>query len=601
MQNRRHFLNQLCVGSVFFSIPFAALDCSRVKKRPNVILIITDDQGYGDFGVMGNPVIQTPHLDAMAKRSAQMINFYVCPVCAPTRASLLTGRYHYRTRVVDTFVGRAMMDPGEITLAELLKDAGYATGIFGKWHLGDNYPMRPQDQGFDEVLVHRGGGIGQPSDPPGGEGKYTDPILFHNGESEQKHGFCTDIYFKSALNWMEKQVQKDKSFFVYLPTNAPHSPFSDVPLEWYEKYKKINLASDQFPQEAGHPLPERQDQDAVARIYAMISNIDENISRLFTALKKLGQFENTLVIFMVDNGPNTRRYVAGMNGMKSNIYEGGIRSPLFMHWPGILKAGHVNDRISAHIDILPTILQACGLTPSPNLELDGQSLWPLLTDQKTDWPDRHIVIQAHRGDHPVRYHNFMLRTQKWKLLHNSGFGRETFEGIPQFELYDMENDPFEMKNVASQHPNLVSLFIARYDEWFENVSSTRTDNYAPPRIYIGSPHENPVVLTRQDWRHIKGQKWAMNSNGFWSLTVATDAFYNLYIRFKDNPGDGTIELKIAGQTFRSHFAVNQQDFVFENIALSKGDVELLVTLDFGDDERGPWQVEVLKKHNMRAS
>lgn len=192
MQSRREFLKAVFSGVVCSALPLGA--CRGVaKERPNVVVILTDDQGYGDFGATGNPVIRTPHLDALAQASAQMTNFYVSPVCAPTRACLMTGRYNYRTRAIDTFVGRAMMDPAEVTIAELLKLQGYATGIFGKWHLGDNYPLRPQEQGFEEVLVHRGGGIGQPSDPPGGEGKYTDPILFHNGKEVQMKGYCTDI------------------------------------------------------------------------------------------------------------------------------------------------------------------------------------------------------------------------------------------------------------------------------------------------------------------------------------------------------------------------------------------------------------------------
>ena len=368
----------------------------------------------------------------------------------------MTGRYNYRTRAIDTYVGRAMMEPKEVTLAEILKKAGYTTALFGKWHLGDNYPMRPQDQGFDEVLMHRGGGIGQPSDPIGGERKYTDPVLFHNGTETPQKGYCTDIYFDNALNWIEKQVNNNQSFFAYLPTNAPHSPYKDVPKELYEMYKKMNLNNDQFPQEKGHPLPTKTDTDKLARIFAMITNIDDNVGKLFKKLEKLGQLENTLVLFMVDNGPNTRRYVAGMNGKKTNVYEGGVRSPLFVHWQGKLKAGHANDRVVAHIDILPTILEACGLPVPQNVKLDGRSFFKLLTNQKANWTDRNIVIQAHRGDQPVRYHNFMIRNQKWKLLHNSGFGKENFEGEPKFELFNMVDDPLEMTNLVNDYPDITN-------------------------------------------------------------------------------------------------------------------------------------------------
>ncbi|MCF7972304.1 MAG: sulfatase-like hydrolase/transferase, partial [Phycisphaerae bacterium] len=313
MIDRRTFLKTLASGAASACMTSVLPAASgQDKTRPNVILIVTDDQGYGDFGFIGNPVIKTPHLDAMAKNSARMTHYYVSPVCAPTRACLMTGRYNYRTRVKDTYIGRAMMEPQEVTIAEMLKSSGYATGLFGKWHLGDNYPMRPQDQGFDEVLMLRGGGIGQPSDPPGGEGKYTDPILFHNGVETPQKGYCTDVYFDAALSWVESQVQQEKDFFVYLPTNAPHGPFHDVPRDWYDHYKGLNLSSDQFPQTNGHKLPTKWDTDILARIFAMISNIDDNIEKLISRLQALGQLDNTLILFMVDNGPNTRRYVAGM-------------------------------------------------------------------------------------------------------------------------------------------------------------------------------------------------------------------------------------------------------------------------------------------------
>ena len=251
---------------------------------PNIVLIITDDQGYGDFGFTGNPLIRTPNLNEMAAGSARMTQFYVSPVCAPTRASLMTGRYNYRTRVVDTYLGRAMMEPEEVTVAELLREAGYATGIFGKWHLGDNYPMRPQDQGFEEVLVHRGGGIGQPSDPPGGEDRYTDPVLFHNGERAPMEGYVTDVVFDAAADWLEGVHGDGRPFFAYVATNAPHGPFGDVPPDEYAYYQGLDLEGDAYPNHAGLDLGEGGDADQLARIFAMITNIDDNVGRLFERL-----------------------------------------------------------------------------------------------------------------------------------------------------------------------------------------------------------------------------------------------------------------------------------------------------------------------------
>lgn len=594
LTSRRAFLKGLCAGAAVMGTSCASLRFgAQHKDRPNAILIITDDQGYGDLGVTGNPVIQTPNIDAMARRSGSMTNFYVHPVCAPTRACLMTGRYNYRTRVVDTYVGRAMMEPEEVTLAEILRDTGYETGIFGKWHLGDNYPMRPKDQGFTESLVHRGGGIGQPGDPPGGEGKYTNPILFYNGEQTPCEGYCTDIYFDRALGWIEKCAKRKRSFFAYIPTNAPHGPFHDVPQAEYDYYKEKDLGNEQFPQDKGHPLPAKCDRDKRARIFAMIDNIDDNVGKLFARLDELGLTEDTIVIFMVDNGPNGRRYVAGMKGMKSHVHEGGIRSPFFVHWPGVIEPGHSSDRIAAHIDMLPTILDACGVAQPEGLRLDGRSLLPLLQGRPTDWPDRTLFIQSHRGDRPVLYHHFAARSQRWKLLHASGFGRESFEGEPKLELYDMENDPLEQHDVAQERPEVVAKMKRQYEQWFEDVGHTRPDNYAPPRIIIGTRQENPVVLTRQDWRHVKGRPWAADSNGYWELRAAFSGRYDVRLRFPETKQNGTATLEIAGREFAAEIEKGATEHTFKKLALLRSDLRLMATLALPGETRGPWQVDVI--------
>lgn len=594
MKTRCDFLKSVPVGIAALSSSFS-ISSSTTKQtdRPNVILIMTDDQGYGDFGVMGNPIIKTPNIDAMAKQSAQMTNFYVSPVCSSTRACLMTGRYNYRTRCIDTFLGRSMMDPEEVTIAEIMKKAGYATGIFGKWHLGDNYPMRPQDQGFDEVLVHRGGGIAQPSDPPGGEGKYTDPVLFHNGVQVQEKGYCTDVYFNRGIEWMEKIHQNGQNFFMYLSTNAPHDPFHDVPTDLYEQYKKMDLNNDQFPQDKGHKLVDKTDADTRARIFAMITNIDDNVGKLFKKLERLNLLDNTIVIFMVDNGPATPRYVAGMRGTKTMVYEGGIRSPLFIHWRSTLKPGAKSDRIAAHIDIMPTILDACNIELPHNLKIDGRSLLPLLKSQQIEWQDRHIVIQAHRGDEPVLYHNFAIRNQRWKLLHASGFGRTTFEDEPNFKLYDMANDPLETQNIADERPEIVSQLKKAYEGWFDDVSHTRPDNYTPPRIHIGTVHENPVVLTRVDWRS-KGNWISDESNGYWMLYAVKAGKYDVRVRFHSNNMAGEASLEIGEQTIKMPFSTDQNEVLFQGIELTKGNLNLQVTLEMQGKIRGPWHVEVIK-------
>ena len=591
--SRRGFLKGLCAGSL------ALTGCGRplagaggARKRPNVILVMTDDQGYGDLGATGNNLIRTPNIDAMARRSGSMENFYVSPVCAPTRACLMTGRYNYRTRVVDTWVGRAMMEPEETTIAEILRGAGYETGIFGKWHLGDNYPMRPMDQGFTESVVHRGGGIGQPADPPGGEGKYTDPILMDNGQPKQFKGYCTDVYFDRAMSWMSQCSAQSKSFFAYIPTNAPHGPFGDVPEELYEKYKAMDLSNRNFPQGKGHKLPDDNDPDKRARIFAMITNIDDNMGKLFAKLDELGITENTIVIFMVDNGPNGRRYVAGMKGMKSHVHEGGIRSPFFLQWPGVVKPGASSDRIAAHIDVLPTILEACG-TPKPkDLKLDGRSILPLLQGKRNAWRDRTIYIQSHRGDAPVLYHHFAARNQRWKLLHGSGFGREGFAGEPKFELYDMAADPLEQNDLAAKRDDIVKAMRKQYEEWFADVSGTRPDNYAPPRIHIGTAHENPVVLTRQDWRHAKGRPWAGDSSGFWELYVAKADKYDIKIDFPAAKTDGELLLEVSGRKSTQTIAKGQTSANFKAVPVEKGPTRLMATLNLAETAKGPWHVNI---------
>lgn len=592
--SRRVFLKSLALGAAAVAASCATSPkTGNAGNRPNVVLIMTDDQGYGDLGVTGNPIIRTPNIDAMASRSGSMESFYVQPVCAPTRACLMTGRYNYRTRVVDTWLGRAMMEPEETTIAEILHQAGYTTGIFGKWHLGDNYPMRPMDQGFDESLVHRGGGIGQPPDPAGGEGKYTDPILLDNGELRQFKGYCTDIYFDRAAKWICKCAGQKKSFFAYIPTNAPHGPFHDVPEDILAQYKKMDLSNKSFPQDKGHPLPEENNQDQMARIFAMITNIDDNVGRLFGRLDEIGLTENTIVIFMVDNGPNSRRYVAGMKGSKSTVYEGGIRSPFFFHWPAGVKPGQSSDQIAAHIDVLPTILEACGVKKPAGLKLDGRSLLPLLKGRQVEWPDRMIVIQSHRGDKPVLYNNFAARTQRWKLLNASGFGNETLKGEPKFELYDMTWDPLEEKDLAREKPEVVEAMRRRYEQWFEDVGGTRSDNYAPPRIYIGTEHENPVVLTRQDWRHIKGGAWAPDSNGYWELFAAASGKYDIKLRFPELKTEAKATLELEGTAnLEADIPKGALEYTFEAVPIKSGNLRLLATITSGTVSKGPWKVDV---------
>jgi arylsulfatase/arylsulfatase A len=557
--------------------------------RPNIVLVLTDDQGYGDLGANGNPIVRTPNLDAMAKRSAVLNNFYVSPVCTPTRASLMTGRYNYRTRAIDTYRGRAMMDPAEVTVAQLLHDAGYATGIFGKWHLGDTYPLRPMDKGFDESLVIRGGGIGQPSDPPGGEGKYTDPILFRNGKQVAMKGYCTDVYFTEGMKWADAAIDKKQPFFLYLPSNAPHGPYNDVPADKLAYYKKRDISPGAFPKTDGWPTPASLNADTLARVYSMIENIDDNVGRLFAWLDERGLTENTLVIYFTDNGEATIGYNGGLRGYKSDVYEGGIKSPFFAQWPKRLKAGTKSDRIAAHIDVLPTLLAACGAARPKGLKIDGLDLLPLLEGRAGNWPDRALFFQAHRGDEPVAYHNCAVRTQDWKLVRNSGFGREKPPaGEPVFELFDMKNDPFEKVNVAAKRPEIVARLKKQYDEWFKDVGSTRPDNYAPPRILLGTPHENPVVLTRQDWR---GADWGPKAVGHWEVRATEAGEYDVTLIFTPQREAVTAQLVVGEVKATAKVEAGAKSVVFRGVKLPKGDARLSATVG----EAGAMFVEVSRR------
>lgn len=498
--------------------------------RPNIVLIMTDDQGYGDLSSMGNPVLDTPHIDSLAREGASMDTFYVSPVCSPTRASLMTGRYNYRTRLVDTFKGRSMMEPEEFTIAEALKEAGYKTGIFGKWHLGDNYPMRATDQGFDESLIHMGGGLGQPSEPRENQRRYTHAILFHNNEPIQTYGYCTDVYFDGALDFIDASIEADRPFFTYIATNAPHSPYHDVPDALYQKYKNKDLSP--------ILLGNENDADTVARVFAMVENIDQNVGKLLAHLDRRQIGDNTIVIFMVDNGPNTRRYVVNSRGKKNEVHDGGIRSPFYVRWPAQLKAGTRSDRIAAHIDVMPTLLEAADASLPYDHPFDGRSILPLLKGETADWPDRSLVLQIHRGNEPIPLHHIAVREQRWKLVHPTGFGNEHMPPDVPLELYDMENDPGETNNLFEARPAIAQRLVQTYERWFEDVSSTRPDNYAPPRIILGTRHETRTTLSTQDRRETP-------DGGEWLLRFEGNRPYDVEFLWKEPVSNLELELSIG--------------------------------------------------------
>ena len=584
-----------CQLLVFLLLTFHGVNLLTTvdAARPNVIVIMSDDQGGGDYGFLGNSVIRTPELDSMFQQSALLSRFYVSPVCAPTRASLMTGRYNYRTRCIDTYVGRAMMDPSEITIAEFLRDAGYRTGIYGKWHLGDNYPMRPMDQGFQDCLVHRGGGIGQPSDPIGAEGKYTDPTLFKNGVETPMKGYCTDLYFDAAMKFIETSVEEKENFFTYIATNAPHGPFHDVPEKLYREYLKADFT----PILVNKLRPQRlkAETDKLARIAAMITNIDENVGRLFKKLDSLGIRENTIVIYLNDNGPNTMRYVGNMRGMKTHVDEGGVRSPLLLHWPEKVAARKTTNVLCAHIDLLPTIMDACGVELPSDHKVDGRSFLPLLTNDNAPWPKRQVVLQTHRGNAPQKFHHFALHEEPWKLVHPSGFGKESFAGQPHLQLYNLNKDPRQQNDVSKQYPAVFKRLTKSYEAWFADVSSTRPDNYAPPRIVIGTRHEKSSVLTRQDWRHLAGKPWGRDSNGFWLLTAPEPGLYEVELIFKETHPAGKATITAGPVMAQANIPANKTRGHFVQMKLPAGEIKLSVDVLINGKVFGPHQVILTRK------
>ena len=555
--------------------------------RPNVLLIITDDQGHGDLGFHGNPKIRTPHLDRLARESVRLERFYVSPVCAPTRAALLTGRYNYRTGVVDTFLGRTLMRPEEVTLAEILAAAGYRAGIFGKWHLGDNFPMRPFDQGFHEALVLKGGGIGQASDPPGGE-SYFDPILQKNGKPVRVKGYCSDVFTDAALDFIT--ANRDRPFFAYLAFNAPHTPL-EVPDRDVAPYRAMDLGHDQFPR-VGHPLPGPALADVTARVYGMVSNIDANLGRLLARLDELKLAEDTVVIFLTDNGPQQVRYNSGMLDRKGSVHEGGIRVPCFLRWPGHWSPKAI-DRISAHIDLTPTVLDLCGVSPPAAVRFDGRSLRPLLeAEPGLQWPDRALFAQWHRGDVPEAYRAFAARTQRYKLVRPES---AHVRGLPldsSLELYDMESDPLEFRNIAADRPEVVADLRARYDAWFEDVGRAR--GYAPPRIELGSPRENPSILTRQDWRGPRAGAVG-KPLGHWEVEIARSGTYVVHAHFDPPQSATTVSLSLRGVTLEKNPGPDASEITFGPVALTAGPGRLEVAVGKGDASYGPRFVEVERR------
>lgn len=558
--------------------------------RPNVLLIISDDQGYGDLGVHNNPVLHTPNLDRLASESVRFARFYVSPVCSPTRASLLTGRYNYRTGVVDTYLGRSLMHADEISLAEMLVTAGYRTGIFGKWHLGDNYPLRAMDQGFQESLVLNGGGIGQPSDPPGGE-SYFDPMLRRNGKWVQTRGYVSDVITDAAIEFISRNRQRP--FFAYLAFNAPHTPL-EVPADKYAKYKAMNLKAGDFAG-PGHLIPQNFDPDTTAKIYGMVENIDDNVGRVLGKLEELKLAENTVVIFMTDNGPQQPRYNAGMFQRKGTVYEGGIRVPFFVRSPGKFTAGRTVLEPAAHIDVTPTLLDVCGVKKPTMVKFDGVSLLPLLTGEQERLADRTLFFQWHRGDTPEAYRAFAARGRRYKLAQPAGQNDGAWS--PTFKLYDLQLDPEETKDIAADKPEIVKQLSQAYEAWFKNVTAGR-DYSHPARVFLGAPQENPVRLTRQDWRGPQAG-WTPRSVGHWEVQIARAGSYTVVARLNKSARPATAHFRLGGVARLQQVPPGATEVVFGSLRLSRSAGQLECFIEQDGAQIGVLDVTVTRLNEKR--
>ena len=577
-------------STLFFLLFFVFLiKCEKDTTPPNVILIITDDQGYGDLNFNGNPNIITPALDNFAAESVRFNNFYVSPVCAPTRSSLMTGRYSLRTGVRDTYNGGAIMASSEVTLAEMLKQANFTTGIFGKWHLGDNYPSRPSDQGFDESLIHLAGGMGQVGDFTNyfkKDTSYFDPILWHNNEQKPYQGYCSDIFTENAIEFIEKN--KNNPFFCYLSFNAPHNPLQ-VPDEYYQIYKNIDPTEGIDPNLIPNEKINEQTKENTRKVYAMVTNIDDNLKKLFSKVEELGIKENTIVIFMTDNGPQHARYVAGMKGRKTSVYNGGIRVPFYFRYPNEFSGDKEVDQMTAHIDLLPTLSKLCGARIPEDRKIDGRNFIPSIEGKIQ--PERSFFSYWTRK-YPELFNNIALQRGQFKLVGKTDYDSE----IENFQLYDTNKDPFEKNNLMAQKKSIgLSLKEEMHQTFLELVNSENLKN--PPRIILGSDFENPVYLNRND---AGGQRAVWNQEqaySFWKVDINKEGLYDLKFKFlKPLPANGNMYLEI-GQSIQQKLNSKDNLDVIElkSVYLPKGFHDFTPFYMFQKGNYFPLYVEVTAK------
>ncbi|MDG2255640.1 MAG: arylsulfatase [Opitutaceae bacterium] len=493
-------------------------------EQPNVIVVMTDDQGYGELSVHGNPILKTPHLDRLHSQSVRLTDFHVAPMCTPTRGQLLTGVDAARNAAINVSAGRTMLRASLPTMADFFKSNGYRTGIFGKWHLGDNYPFRPQDRGFEETLWFPSSHIN--SVPDYWNNDYFDDTFMVNGKRKVMPGYCTDVYFEEAMKWMKEKSDSGESFFTYIPTNAPHGPHWSPEMELNQARKAME----------GHALPQigEAGRESFAGYLGMILNVDNNMGRLMEFLEKEDLADGTILIYQTDNGSTfgERYFNAGMRGRKTQLWEGGHRVPFFLRWPGgDLGKPRDIDGVTQVQDVLPTLMDLCGLVPSEAPKFDGISLAPFFREKSDTAPeDRMVVINYSRmpfgfefagPDSPsVMYREGAgVMWGPWRLLEDK-------------ELYNLENDPGQKKDVIKRYPEVAAKMSAFLDDWWDEVGDIANE---PQLTIIGNEAENPSMLTACEWLDVfvdqQGQiRRGVEKNGWWELEVAEAGTYEFELR-----------------------------------------------------------------------
>jgi len=543
-------------------------------ESPNVILVITDDQGYGDLGCLGNEIIQTPHLDRLHAESVRLTDFHVSPCCTPTRAGLMTGQNPVTVGAWGTTWGRSLPDADATMMADVFQNAGYKTGCFGKWHLGDNYPFRPQDRGFQEVLIHGGGGVGQAPDFWGNN--YFDDTYFQNGEPEQQEGYCTDVWFDAAWDYIESCG--DDPFFVYLTTNAPHGPYFVA-----DEYSDLYADNPDCPH---------------AAFYGMITNIDENMGRLVDRLESSDLADDTILIFMTDNGTaagfrGDKGFNAGMRGTKGSIYDGGHRVPFFIRWPsGGLTGGRDVGDLATHTDIIPTLAGLCRMEIPEDAKMDGISLAPLLTGETDSLPDRKLFVQYRQSFDPPLHGAATVMTERWRLVSGK-------------ELYDIDADPGQQRNVSEEHPEIVEELSQAYDEWWAEIAP---DLPAHNCIVLGDEAENPANLSSFDWHamtawnqsHVRG---GAKINGFWAVDIANSGTYEITLRRWPEVVDAPINAAIPGGTA---IKADQARLTIAGLDLTKpipedaASITFTVNLEQGETQLQTWLTDSASEESRGA-